>query len=41
MKSDLIHTNLEKLFNEEALNELAESIKNYGVFQPIIVKKEH
>ena len=39
MKSDLIHTNLEKTFNEEALNELAESIKNYGVFQPIIVKK--
>jgi len=28
-----------KAFNEEALNELAESIKNYGVFQPIIVKK--
>ena len=28
-----------KSFNEEALKELAESIKNYGVFQPIIVKK--
>lgn len=28
-----------KTFNEEALNELAKSIKNYGVFQPIIVKK--
>ena len=28
-----------KTFNEEALNELATSIKNYGVFQPIIVKK--
>lgn len=28
-----------KTFNEEALNELAESIKNHGVFQPIIVKK--
>ena len=28
-----------KTFNEEALNELAESIKNNGVFQPIIVKK--
>lgn len=28
-----------KTFNEDALNELAESIKNYGVFQPIIVKR--
>ena len=28
-----------KTFNDEALHELAESIKNYGVFQPIIVKK--
>ena len=28
-----------KTFNEEALQELAESIKNYGVFTPIIVKK--
>ena len=28
-----------KVFNEEALEELAESIKEYGVFQPIIVKK--
>ena len=28
-----------KTFNEQALQELAESIKNYGVFQPIIVKK--
>ena len=28
-----------KTFNEEALQELSESIKNYGVFQPIIVKK--
>ncbi len=28
-----------KNFNDESLNELAESIKNYGVFQPIIVKK--
>jgi len=26
-------------FDEEALNELAESIKQHGVFQPIIVKK--
>ena len=28
-----------KTFNDDALQELAESIKNYGVFQPIIVKK--
>ena len=28
-----------KVFNEEALNELASSIKEHGVFQPIIVKK--
>ena len=28
-----------KTFNDDALKELAESIKNYGVFQPIIVKK--
>ncbi len=28
-----------KTFNEEALKELAESIKEHGVFQPIIVKK--
>ena len=28
-----------KSFNEEALQELADSIRNYGVFQPIIVKK--
>ena len=28
-----------KVFNEEALNELATSIKEHGVFQPIIVKK--
>ena len=28
-----------KTFNQEALQELADSIKAYGVFQPIIVKK--
>lgn len=28
-----------KSFNQEALDELATSIRNYGVFQPIIVKK--
>ena len=28
-----------RTFNEESLEELASSIKNYGVFQPIIVKK--
>lgn len=28
-----------KVFNDEALQELAESIKEHGVFQPIIVKK--
>lgn len=28
-----------QVFNEEALNELASSIKKYGVFQPIIIKK--
>jgi len=28
-----------KIFEEEALKELAESIKEHGVFQPIIVKK--
>ena len=28
-----------KVFDDDALNELAESIKEYGVFQPIIVKK--
>lgn len=27
------------VFDEDALNELAESIKENGVFQPIIVKK--
>ena len=27
-----------KVFNEEALTELSESIKEHGVFQPIIIK---
>ena len=48
-ENDIININLSeirsnpyqprKTFNDEALKELAESIKNYGVFQPIIVKK--
>lgn len=29
-----------KKFNEEALNELAQSIKTYGIIQPIIVEKK-
>ncbi len=46
---DIIEVNLDELrpnpyqprkkFDEEALKELSESIKEYGVFQPIIVKK--
>ena len=28
-----------KIFNDEALRDLSESIKEHGVFQPIIVKK--
>ena len=48
-ENDIININLSeirsnpyqprKTFNDDALKELAESIKNYGVFQPIIVKK--
>ncbi len=30
-----------KVFNEENLRELAESITNYGIIEPIIVKKEN
>ena len=29
-----------KNFNEEELKELAESIKNYGILQPILVQKK-
>ena len=29
-----------KVFNEDSLQELAESIKNYGIVQPLIVSKE-
>lgn len=29
-----------KIFDEEALNELAESIKNYGIIQPIVVTQK-
>ena len=29
-----------KMFDEESLEELSESIKNYGVIQPIIVTKK-
>ncbi len=48
-KEEIVELDLEELrgnpyqprknFDEEALNELAESIKQHGVFQPIIVKK--
>ena len=29
-----------KIFNEEALKELAESIKEHGIIQPIVVRKK-
>jgi len=29
-----------KVFDEEAIQELSDSIKNYGVIQPIIVSKK-
>ena len=48
-KDEIVEINLSELrsnpyqpsqiFDEDALKELSESIKNYGVFQPIIVKK--
>ena len=48
-KEEIIEVNLDelrvnpyqprKIFNNEALGDLAESIKEHGVFQPIIVKK--
>lgn len=48
-ESDIVEVNVDdikvnpyqprKSFNQEALDELATSIKNYGVFQPIIIKK--
>ena len=48
-KEDIVEINLDelranpyqprKIFKDEALKELAESIKEHGVFQPIIVKK--
>ena len=48
-ESDIVEVNVDdikvnpyqprKTFNQEALDELATWIKNYGVFQPIIIKK--
>ena len=48
-ESDIVEVNVDdikvnpyqprKTFNQEALDELATSMKNYGVFQPIIIKK--
>ena len=39
---DLVHANPNqprKTFNEESLNELAESIRNHGILQPLVVTK--
>lgn len=43
IKIGLIEPNKEqprKDFNEEQLKELAESIKNYGILQPLLVQKK-
>ena len=50
-KNEIVEINLDeirpnphqprKIFNEEALNDLADSIKKNGVFQPIILKKKY
>ena len=39
MKLDPILINLEKTFDNKSLKELSESIKENGVFQPIIIRK--